>query len=76
MLDWLSNILTSMERLLGFDFPQPVSEKQHRRNQKQLIQRIVADLSRGNITLQNGHYILEGDIEQLRKSNQSHDFCP
>ena len=71
----LVKILAVVERMLGFDFPKPVSEEQHSRRQKTAVKRIVSHLSRGNLSLQNGRYIMPEDIEALRHKNQQHDFC-
>jgi len=60
--------------LLGLDLPQPISHEQHMRDLRNLVTGIIARLSRGNVSLQNGHYILGEDIEVLRKNNQNHRF--
>lgn len=68
------NILTRIERMLGFNFPVPISDAKRAEDQKKAARRIVAGLSRGNISLQNGLFITEKDMEKLREDNQKHNF--
>jgi hypothetical protein len=41
---------------------------------KRIERKIVARLSRGNISLQQGRYILSEDIERIRKKNREWKF--
>ena len=68
-----------MERMLGIDLPVPVVKEKRLRDQKRVMKRVVTDLSRGNLSLQDalngGQYIASEDIETLRSRNRKHDFC-
>jgi hypothetical protein len=68
------SIVTFLKRQFGLDFPPLVSAEEHIEDQNRLIRQIVANLSRGNVSLQNGFYVMEEDIEKLRKINRDHDF--
>jgi len=80
-----TKILIFVEHILGFDFPVPVSTEKRRRDQKNIVERIVGGLSCGSYSLQNQHggeqyknrglYITNEDIETLRIKNLNHNFC-
>ena len=76
---FIARILIAIERMLGFDAPVPVDGAKRLRDQKKIVKRIVTDVSRGNLSLQdtlNGsQYIMSEDVELLRNRNQKHDFC-
>ena len=55
--------------------PKPVSREESKAARKELIRGIVSDLSRRNVSLQQGNFITSNDLEWLRSENQQHDFC-
>jgi len=57
------------------DMPRPISREECRNAQNKQVRGIVADLSRGNVSLQQGQFISTNDLERLRSENQKHDFC-
>lgn len=64
----------AIKNFFGFDLPKPISDDQHLQDQRNLVRGIVARLARGNISLQQGHYILDEDIEKLRERNRNLKF--
>ena len=65
----------SLKEWICRGLPKPVSEEDVKRNRKRLIRRIVANVSRGNVSLSQGRFITTEDVEQMRQKNQKHDFC-
>jgi hypothetical protein len=65
----LKAILTGLTDIICYDLPKPISEEERARSIKQHIRQIVVTLSRGNVSLQHGHYILGEDIDRLRQEN-------
>lgn len=61
-------------RFFGIYFPDPVDPSYVKKRELALIQQIVANTSRGNISLQSGNYILGSTIDQIQKMNEDCDF--
>ena len=55
--------------------PKPIHQEENKLARKNLVRSIVSDLSRGNISLQQGKFITTDDLEQLRRENKKHNFC-
>jgi hypothetical protein len=70
----LGTIFTKLTDIVCFDLPKPISKEERARSIKKHIRQTVATLSRGNLSLQQGHYILGEDIDRLRKENLKLEF--
>ena len=68
-------IMFSLKDWLCRDMPRPISREDCLNAQKNQVRGIVADLSRGNASLQQGQFISTNDLERLRSENKMHRFC-
>jgi hypothetical protein len=67
----------TIEKIKDFvcsDLPKPVSEEQRRAAREANVRYVVKTLSRGNTSLQQGLYITESDLNQLREENYNYSF--
>lgn len=67
--------MINIKDLICFGMPKPVSREQNRKSERETVRRIVANISRGNTSLQQGRFITESDLDRIRKENQKHCFC-
>ena len=58
-----------------FDFWDSYAKKKEATEIKEIVRQIVAKYSRESVSLQQGNYITEDDIEYLRNIVNDHDFC-
>lgn len=65
----------NLKEFICRDMPKPVSRRENHDSQKRLVRGIVANISRGNVSLQQGNFITTNDLERLRAENKKHDFC-
>ncbi|MGL4941607.1 MAG: hypothetical protein ACRC46_00265 [Thermoguttaceae bacterium] len=56
------------------DLPKPVSREKRLRDQDGIVRQIVANLSRGNVSLQSGNYITEAQLDAMREENRRYIF--
>jgi hypothetical protein len=52
----------------------PMKNETDKERDKRIERKIVARLSRGNLSLQQGRYITSEDIERIRKKNREWKF--
>jgi hypothetical protein len=67
-------IIEKIKDFVCSDLPKPISDEQHQAAIESSVRHIVSTLSRGNTSLQQGHYLTESDIDQLRKKNDNYSF--
>jgi hypothetical protein len=56
------------------DIPKPISEEEHQAAIEENVRDVVRALARGNNSLQQGYYIMEEDLNQLREENRNYSF--
>jgi hypothetical protein len=67
-------IIENFKDFVCSDLPKPISDKQRKAAREANVRSIVKNLSRGNTSLQQGRYITESDINQLREENEKYSF--
>lgn len=67
-------MLNMLKDFVCRDLPKPVDRKSRLRMQENLVRRIVATLSRGNVSLQSGRFITASQIKRLKAENMKHKF--
>ena len=75
LLYFYMSAMFSLKEWVCRGMPKPVSREESKTARKRLVRGIVSDLSRGNVSLQQGNFITSNDLERLRSENQQHDFC-
>jgi hypothetical protein len=71
MFKW---IIEKVEAFFYLSLPKPISDAQHQAATEEIVRSIVSNLSRGNNSLQQGYYMTESDITQLREKNYKYSF--
>jgi len=63
-------MMTFFKNLFFPRLPKPVSNDVLEANRAKRIRNIVATISTGNMSLQRGAFMLDADVEQLRRKNE------
>ena len=67
-------LLNKILRFFGINYPEPVDLDRVRERKRRLIRKVVARNARGNVSLQQGKYILPNTVDQVQRTNQAYDF--